>query len=124
LVSKECGIHPVYKKQILTGSSEDFVRTAYTSGHFARHYRSDVIKAWMDSGLEAMPTPYQGNAMDEMRRAAEAADRVDLLHVPGGQVAGMLTEEKSARPAKEIVERMVTEASQILNDMRSRYVGA
>jgi hypothetical protein len=78
----------------------------------------------MGSGLDAMPTPYQGNAMDEVRRAAEAADRVELLHVPGGQVAGMLSEERNNVPAKEIVERMVNEASQILNDMRSRYVGA
>jgi hypothetical protein len=36
----------------------------------------------------------------------------------------MLSEEKSARPAQEIVNRMVDEASQILNDIRSRYVGA
>jgi NAD(P)H-dependent flavin oxidoreductase YrpB (nitropropane dioxygenase family) len=71
-----------------------------------------------------MPTPYQGNAMDEVRRAAEAADRVDLLHVPGGQVAGLLSEERNNVPAKEVVERMVAEASQILNDMRSHYVGA
>ena len=124
LVTQEGGIHPVYKKQILNGSSEDFVRTAYTSGHFARHYRSEVIKAWMGSGLDAMPTPYQGNAMDEVRRAAETANRVDLLHVPGGQVAGMLSEERNNVPAKEIVERMVSEAAAILNDMRSRYVGA
>ena len=27
--------------------------------------------------------------MDEIRRAAEAAERVDVLHVPGGHVAGM-----------------------------------
>ncbi len=124
LVTREGGINPIYKKQILNGSSEDFVRTAYTSGHFARHYRSDVIKAWMSSGLEAMPTPYQGNAMDEVRRAAETANRVDLLHVPGGQVAGMLSDERNNVPAREIVERMVSEAAQILNDMRSRYVGA
>ncbi len=124
LVTREGGINPIYKKQIYQGASEDFVRTAYTSGHYARHFRSDVIKAWMTSGLEAMPTPYQGNAMDEVRRAAEAADRVDLLHVPGGQVAGLLSEARNNVPAKEIVERMVTEASQILNDMRSRYVGA
>jgi NAD(P)H-dependent flavin oxidoreductase YrpB (nitropropane dioxygenase family) len=124
LVTKEGGINPIYKKQILNGSSEDFVRTAYTSGHYARHYRSEVIKAWMNSGLEAMPTPYQGNAMDEVRRAAEAANRVELLHVPGGQVAGMLSEERNNVPAKEIVDRMVSEASQILNDLRSRFVGA
>ena len=68
----------------------------------------------MSSGLEAMPTPYQGNAMDEVRRAAEAANRVDLLHVPGGQVAGMLSEQRNNVPAKEIVERMVSEAAQIL----------
>jgi hypothetical protein len=36
----------------------------------------------------------------------------------------MLSDEKSARPAKEIVERMVQEAAQILNKMRSQYVGA
>jgi NAD(P)H-dependent flavin oxidoreductase YrpB (nitropropane dioxygenase family) len=124
LVSHECGIHPAYKQQILTGSSEDFVRTAYTSGHYARHYRSEVIKAWMNSGLEAMPTPYQGNAMDEIRRAAEAAERVNLLQVPGGQVAGMLSTEKSALPAQEIVARMVDEAAMILNHMRASYVGA
>ncbi len=124
LVTREGGINPIYKKQILNGSSEDFVRTAYTSGHYARHYRSEVIKAWMGSGLDAMPTPYQGNAMDEVRRAAEFADRVDLLHVPGGQVAGMLSEERNNVPAKEIVDRMVSEAAQILNDMRGRYVGA
>ena len=124
LVSDECGIHPAYKNQIIKGSSEDFVRTAYTSGHYARHYRGEVIKAWMGSGLEAMPTPYQGAIMDEIRRAAEAADRTDLLHVPGGQVAGMLTQERSAKPAKVILERMVDEAAQILNDLRSQYVGA
>ena len=78
----------------------------------------------MNSGLDAMPTPYQGNAMDEVRRAAEAADRVDLLHVPGGQVAGLLSEERNNVPAKEIVDRMVSEASQILNDLRARFVGA
>jgi hypothetical protein len=78
----------------------------------------------MNSGLEAMPTPYQGNAMDEIRRAAEAAGRVEVLQVPGGQVAGMLSEDKSARPARLIVEKMVQEAAQILNDIRTRYVGA
>jgi len=62
--------------------------------------------------------------MDEIRRAAEAADRTEVLQVPGGQVAGMLSREKSAMPAKVIVGRMVEEAAQILNNMRSHYVGA
>jgi hypothetical protein len=36
----------------------------------------------------------------------------------------MLSEEKSARPAREIVARMVEEAAAILNNIRSSYVGA
>jgi hypothetical protein len=71
-----------------------------------------------------MPTPYQGAAMDEIRRAAEAANRTEVLQVPGGQVAGMLSQDKSSKPARVIVERMVEEAAQILNSIRSRYVGA
>ncbi len=43
---------------------------------------------------------------------------------PGGQVAGMLSEERNNVPAKEIVDRMVSEASQILNDLRAQFVGA
>jgi hypothetical protein len=39
-------------------------------------------------------------------------------------VAGMLSEDKSAKPARWIVENMAQEAAQILNDIRSRYVGA
>jgi hypothetical protein len=35
-----------------------------------------------------------------------------------------LSAEKSAKPAKEIVERMVQEAAQILNNIRSHYIGA
>lgn len=122
LVSEECGIHPTYKNQIVKGSSEDFVRTAYTSGHYARHYRSAVIEAWMNSGLEAMPTPYQGAAMDEIRRAAEAANRRDILHVPGGQIAGALN-ERSVRPAKVIVEDMVEGASRILKQLATSASG-
>jgi hypothetical protein len=36
----------------------------------------------------------------------------------------MLSQDKSAKPARVIVERMVEEAAQILNSIRSQYVGA
>jgi hypothetical protein len=39
--------------------------------------------------------------MDEIRRAAEAADRVDVLHVPGGG-RRPIEREKSAKPAKKL----------------------
>ncbi len=123
LVSEECKIHAAFKKQILQGASEDFVRTLYSSGHWARHYRSPVIQAWLNSGLEALPTPYQGALMDEVRRAAEHADRRDVLYVPGGQVAGLLS-ERSVKPARVIVAEMVEQAASILNNLKAQYVAA
>ncbi len=123
LVSEECKVHAAFKKQILTGASEDFVRTLYSSGHWARHYRSPVIQAWLKSGLEALPTPYQGALMDEVRRAAEHADRRDVLYVPGGQVAGLLS-ERSVKPARVIVAEMVEQAAAILNNLKTQYVAA
>jgi NAD(P)H-dependent flavin oxidoreductase YrpB (nitropropane dioxygenase family) len=121
LVSEECDIHPAFKEQILAGTSEDFVRTCYTSGHWARHYRSPVIQAWLDSGLKALPTPYQGALMDELRRAAEHRERLDLMQVPGGQVAGMLNRSR-VKPARVIVEEMVAEAGKILKRLNSGYL--
>ena len=40
------------------------------------------------------------------------------------RLRAMLSEERNNVPAKEIVDRMVSEASQILNDLRARFVGA
>jgi nitronate monooxygenase len=121
LLSEECKIHEVFKGQIMNGASEDFVRTLYSSGHWARHYRSPVIQAWLKSGLEALPTPYQGALMDEVRRAAERADRRDVMYVPGGQIAGLLN-EKSVRPARVIVDEMVAQAANILKNLKALYV--
>jgi hypothetical protein len=58
---------------------------------------------------------------DEVRLAAEAANRVGVMSVPGGQIAGLLG-ERDVRPAREILEGMMSEAARILKDMASRYV--
>ena len=121
LISRESAVHSDYKNQIITGGSEDFVLDRYTSGQPARHYRSEVIQAWEKSGLSPLDMPYQGILMDEIRRAAEAANRVGLMSVPGGQIAGLLG-ERDARPAKDILEGMVHEAAEILRDMATRYI--
>ena len=70
LVSQECGINPVYKRQILKGSSEDFVRTAYTSGHFARHYRSDS-----DQGVDEFRTRGDADALSGERHGRNSPRR-------------------------------------------------
>ncbi|MBI2361504.1 MAG: nitronate monooxygenase [Deltaproteobacteria bacterium] len=121
LISQESAIHSDYRNQIVTGSTEDFILGRYCSGKPSRHFRSAYIQAWEKSGLRALDMPYQGVLTDEVRLAAEAANRVGVMSVPGGQIAGLLG-EKHVRPAREILESMMSEAAQILKDMAGRYV--
>ncbi|OGA35291.1 MAG: hypothetical protein A3G80_03655 [Betaproteobacteria bacterium RIFCSPLOWO2_12_FULL_62_13b] len=121
LLSNESWIHSEYRKQVVNGSSEDFVIDRYFTGGPARHYRSEVFQAWEKSGLPALGMPYQAALMDEIRRAAEAANRVDVMSVPGGQIAGLLG-EKDVRPAREILEGMMNQAAEILKKMATGYV--
>lgn len=121
LLSKESAIRSEYRNQVVSGSSEEFVIDRFSSGSPARHYRSEVIQAWEKSGLPALDMPYQGVLMDEIRRAAEAANRVDVMTIPGGQIAGLLG-EKDVRPAREILEGMMHQAAEILKEMATGYV--
>ena len=50
---------------------------------------------------------------DQFRVAAENGERVDVMSVPGGQIAGLLR-ERDVRPAAEIVATMVSQAAEVL----------
>lgn len=113
LMSSESAIHPDYKSQLVNGSTEDFVIDRYPSGKPSRHYRSEVIRRWEKSGLEALDMPFQGALNDQFRMAAEKGERVGMMSVPGGQIAGLLG-ERDVRPAGEIVAAMVRQAAEIL----------
>jgi nitronate monooxygenase len=121
LVSQEATLHPDYRNQLVSGRSEDFVHDRYPSGKPSRHYRSDVIRAWEKSGLKALDMPFQGVLNDELRVAAEAANRVGVMSVPGGQVAGLLG-ERDVRPAADIVRDMSAQAARILQEMAAGYL--
>lgn len=121
LVSQESTLHPAYRDQLVRGRAEDFVRDRFPSGKPSRHYRSDLIRAWEKSGLPALDMPFQGALIDEVRVAAEAADRVDVMTVPGGQIAGLLGAQ-DVRPAADIVRDMSAQAAQILEDLAARYL--
>ena len=59
---------------------------------------------------------------DQFRVSAESGERVDVMSVPGGQIAGLLG-EKDVRPAAEIVEAMVRQAAEVLTRGASLAVG-
>lgn len=107
LLAEESDIYPVHQEEIIRGAAEDFIVTRAYTGKTARDYRNDVIKAWDESGLKALPMPLQGVLMDDLVYAADAAGRAELINNPAGQIAGML---KRKRPAKDILLSMVKEA--------------
>ncbi len=121
LVSQESAIHPDYRNQLVTGSTEDFVLDRYPSGKPSRHYHSEVMRAWEKSGLPALDMPYQGVLNNDLRMAAETANRVGVMSVPGGQIAGLLG-EKDVKPARAILEDLVHEAGQLLKDLATNIV--
>ena len=109
LLAEESQLYPAHQDEIMRGAAEDFIITRAYTGKTARDYRNDVIKAWDESGLKALPMPLQGVLMDDFIAAAEAAGRAELINNPAGQIAGML---KTKRPAREILLSMIQEAEQ------------
>ena len=111
LLAEESNIYPKHQEEIIKGAAEDFIVTRAYTGKTARDYKNDVIKAWDESGLKALPMPLQGVLMDDFIAAAEAADRADLINNPVGQIGGMLTKK---RPAKEIMMSMIRGAEETI----------
>lgn len=107
LLAEESNVFPKHQEEIMKGAAEDFIVTRAYTGKTARDYKNEVIKAWDESGLKALPMPLQGVLMDDIVSSADAADRAELINNPAGQIAGML---KRKRPAKEILMSMVQEA--------------
>jgi NAD(P)H-dependent flavin oxidoreductase YrpB (nitropropane dioxygenase family) len=109
LLAEESNVFAKHQEEIIGGSAEDFIVTRAYTGKTARDYRNEVIKAWDETGLKALPMPLQGVLMDDFIAAAEAADRAELINNPAGQIAGML---RKKRPAKDILLSMVREAEE------------
>ena len=115
LASEETNIPEDHQNQILSGRSEQFTTSKFSSGKQQRSFHNLVKDAWVESGLQALPMPLQGILMEPMTQAAKAIGRWDLVGNPSGQVSGMLTER---RPAKSILMDMVNEAEDTIESMQ------
>jgi len=117
LVADECAIADAMKDQIVAARSDDFTVQRFNTGKTQRCFRNEVVQAWEASGLPALPMPYQKILMDDFNEAAAAVGRWDLHSNPAGQGAGLI---RARRPARAIVEELVTGAIDALESMRLR----
>ena len=111
LAAEEAALPETHWQQLQAGSAEDFTISRAYTGKTARSFRNDVKDAWDKSGLSPLPMPLQSVLMKPFEDAAIAAGRWELVCNNAGQVAGSLTRR---RPAREIVEEIVSQASELL----------
>ncbi len=113
LVSREASWPDVLKQRILAATEEDTRVTRLYSGKTMRNINNPLIEYWESQKLDALPMGMQGIVSGEIMSGARQANKLELLMNPAGQISGMLHE---SRPAKDIFEEMVTQASQILSE--------
>ncbi len=110
LVSEEANQPELQKRRVLDAAAEDTLVTRLYSGKTMRNIRNPLIEAWERSGLQALPMGLQGVLARDLIHSLREAGRDDLLMNAAGQTSGMLRE---IRPAREILEDVVTQAAEI-----------
>ncbi|MCH8086631.1 MAG: nitronate monooxygenase [Chloroflexi bacterium] len=121
LASEESGITPIHKQRIVEGRSEDWVISRLSSGKTARYFNNVLVKEWEESGLKALPMPLQGMLLEDLEEGAAEANLEELELSSGGQVGGLI---KAKRPAAQILEEMVDQASEILSRLARETVAS
>jgi nitronate monooxygenase len=104
------------QRSVLAGSADSSVVSRAYSGRHARLVRTRLVDAIESSGVDPLPYPLQAMVTADLRAAAVAADRADLLLVLAGQGAAAMRE----LPAAELVEALVRETEDALRGLADR----
>lgn len=111
LATREAGIEEFQKKAIVEARETGTVVTKSLTGKPARYIRSKWTDAFAESGLEALPMPFQGAVSGPVQAAALAAERADIVPGFAGQGIGMIQE---VRPAADVLRDLVRGAERAL----------
>jgi nitronate monooxygenase len=114
LVAAESGAPEGYRRRLREAHDVDTVVTRAVSGRPARGLPNRLVAALEAAGPPALGYPRQATASADLRAAAAAADRPDLIALWAGQAAGMAD---GATGAGEIVEEVAAEAAAVLRTL-------
>ena len=116
LASEETNIRDVHQKDIVAGRSEQFTTSKHRDGMTVRAFDDAIKRAWDNSGLQPLTMPLMSIVNEPLSVAAKAAGRIDLLTNSAGQIAGMVSERRSA---KDILMSLVEEAEETIGRMQA-----
>jgi NAD(P)H-dependent flavin oxidoreductase YrpB (nitropropane dioxygenase family) len=111
LATEEAGIMDFQKQAIVDSDEENTVVSKSVTGKPARLIRSKWTQAFAESGLEALPMPFQSIVSGPVLAAGMAARRADIVPGFAGQIIGMI---KQVRPAEEVMRELVRGAEEAL----------
>lgn len=114
LVASESGAPEGYRRRVREAHDTDTVITRAVSGRPARGIPNRLVATLEAAGPPALGYPRQAGASADLRAAAAAADRPDMIALWAGQAAGLAG---PAHPAGRIVEEVVAEAAAVLRGL-------
>ena len=106
LVARESGVPECYRRALADCPADGTVVTDALTGRHARWIRNRLVDALVEANAGTLGWGAQGASIAEVRRAAAAQERIDLLPMLAGQGAGLAGD---SRPAAEIVARLLEE---------------
>jgi nitronate monooxygenase len=110
---------PESLRRALRDTADATVVTRAYSGRHARLVRTRLVEAIEAAAVEPLPYPVQAVVTTDLRAAAPAANRADLLLVLTGQAAGALR----ALPAAELVETLARETEDAIHRLAADVTG-
>lgn len=108
MASEEAGCSQMHKEAVVEAGWGDTLRTLVVSGRPLRVRRNQYIAAWEQKGERVKGLTEQG--IVPMMKDLDDGKDVDLPFLMG-QVSAVI---KDIKPAKEIVEDMITDAAKML----------
>ena len=101
----EAGIHPEYKKALMSAEDDTTTVTKAFSGRPARGLRNRFITEMEKSDAPLLPFPLQNNLTSALRKAAAEAEDTDFMSMWCGQSAAL----SRGLPAAELIKTIIYE---------------
>ncbi|MFI5314742.1 MAG: NAD(P)H-dependent flavin oxidoreductase [Myxococcota bacterium] len=115
LATDEAGIQDFQKQAIVDSNEENTVVSRSVTGKPARLIRSKWTQAFAESGLEALPMPFQSMVSGPVLLAGAIGRRGDIVPGFAGQGIGMID---AVRPARDVLRDIVAGAERALAEAK------
>ena len=111
LATDEAGIQQFQKEVLVESGDADTVVSRSVTGKPARLVRNKWAQAWVEADKQPLPMPFQSMIAGPVLAAASQEQRKDIAPGFAGQGLGLI---KAIRPAREVLQDLVSGAEQAL----------